>query len=54
MSAKQPTADDGAGMAWFNGLTEQRRAYWLQCAESSRPVDAWHYFKLCEEVAGRA
>jgi hypothetical protein len=50
---RRPTADDVRGMAWFNGLSEQRREYWLQRAGSSRPVDAWHYFKLCEEVASQ-
>jgi hypothetical protein len=48
--ARKPTADDVRGMAWFNGLSEQRRAYWLQCAGSSRPVDAWRHFNLCREV----
>ena len=44
--------DDIRGMRWFNSLTEARRGYWLQCAGSSRPVDAWRYFKLCQQVVG--
>jgi hypothetical protein len=43
--AERQTADDELGMAWWNGLTKRRRAYWLQRAGSCRPVDAWHCFK---------
>ncbi len=43
--AERQAADDVLGMAWWNELTEQRRAHWLQLAGSCRPVDAWHCFK---------
>ena len=48
--ARKPTADDIAGMAWWNSLTEQRRAYWLSVARTSSPRQAWDYYKLCREV----
>ena len=45
-----PTADDQAGIAWFNGLTEQRRAYWLSAARTSVARHAWDFYKLCRDV----
>jgi len=35
------TVDPVAGIAWFNGLSEQDRALWLKIADSARPVEAW-------------
>ncbi len=35
LDARKPTADDVLGMAWWNGLAEQRRAYWLQLSKSN-------------------
>jgi hypothetical protein len=37
--------DAEAGIAWFNGLTPAERSYWLMCADSARPADAWAAFK---------
>jgi hypothetical protein len=51
--SRKPTVDDLAGMSWFNSISEERRAYWLQRARSSRPVDAWHYYRLCLEAYGQ-
>jgi hypothetical protein len=52
VSVRCPTADDVAGMAWWNGLTEQRRAYWLQVAKTSVARHAWDYYKLIREIDG--
>jgi hypothetical protein len=48
--AKIPTVDELAGMAWWNSLTEQRRAYWCRVAQTATPKLAWDYFKLCREI----
>ncbi len=38
----QPTADERAGMAWWNALTEAARLYWLRRAgDTGRVADAW-------------
>jgi len=50
MSARTPTADDLAGIAWWNACTERQRAYWLQVAKTNTPRHAWDYYKLCREV----
>lgn len=40
------TSNDGAlGMAWWNGLAPIDRGYWLRCAGSAVPADAWAYYK---------
>lgn len=46
-----PTADDRAGILWWNSLTETARARWLTQAGSARPVDAWSAFKRSREPA---
>jgi hypothetical protein len=39
-------ADDEAGMAWWNGLTDQGRAKWAEDAgNTGRAKDAWEAFK---------
>ena len=40
--------DAGAGMAWWNGLTEERRAHWLMMAASAIPAAARHAYLLAE------
>lgn len=42
---REPTADEALGMAWWNGLTEVKRACWLQRAGTSVVADAWAFFK---------
>jgi hypothetical protein len=42
---RQPTLDKQAGMAWWNGLTEAERAYWLHRADTATPAEAWDAFK---------
>ena len=40
-----PSGDDLAGFAWFNGLTDGERAFWLSQAGSAVPAAAWSAFK---------
>lgn len=40
-----PTADEIAGMAWWNGLSVQNRKFWIQWSKSAIPAEAWEYFK---------
>jgi hypothetical protein len=42
---REPTADELAGIEWWNSMSEPRRADWLQLADSARPADAWAEFK---------
>lgn len=42
---REPTADDLAGVEWWNSLSEPRRADWLRLAVSTKPADAWAEFK---------
>jgi len=42
---RDPSADDLAGVAWWNSLSEPRRADWLRLADSTKPADAWAEFK---------
>jgi hypothetical protein len=43
---RKPTPDEVMGMAWWNGLTEQERAWWIQMAGNTGvPADAWAAFK---------
>lgn len=40
-----PTVDEVLGMAWWNGLSRQERAFWLRAAMTAVPAEAWAYFK---------
>jgi hypothetical protein len=42
------TPDDLLGMRWFNGLTRQERAVWLDRANSAAPVDAWRAYQAAQ------
>ncbi|HEY6457355.1 MAG TPA: NADP-dependent oxidoreductase [Steroidobacteraceae bacterium] len=43
------TAQDArTGIAWWNHLTPTQRSYWLTCARSSAPADAWIPLARCE------
>lgn len=45
MDERAPTEDEQAGIEWWNALTEQERAEWLQKAGSAVVADAWKAFK---------
>jgi hypothetical protein len=42
---REPSADERAGMEWWNSLPERERALWLGKAQSAKPVDAWAAYK---------
>jgi hypothetical protein len=42
---RKPTPDEAACMAWWNILTEGKRAEWLKAANGETPADAWAAFK---------
>ena len=37
-----------AGIAWWNGLTEEKRKHWLMMAASAMPAAARHAYLLAE------
>jgi hypothetical protein len=43
-----PAEDPHVGMAWWNGISEKDRAYWLQAAKSARPADARQTWREAE------
>lgn len=47
-SSTEQLADALAGLAWWNDLEPQQRAWWLQQAQSAVPADAWEEFKARE------
>jgi hypothetical protein len=55
VSDGDPTADELEGLAWWHGLTETARSYWLEVAKGTvanpSPADAWAASK---RVADRA
>jgi hypothetical protein len=38
-------SDDDLGVAWWNNLTEPKRAHWARLAGTGRANDAWEVFK---------
>lgn len=42
---REPTKDEAAGMAWWNGLNESERAYWLRETGTAVVADAWAEWK---------
>lgn len=42
---RNPTADEIAGMQWWNSLTEAVRSDWLARADSAVPAEAWAAYK---------
>ena len=42
---RRNVADALVGMAWFNGLSQSERTYWLEAADSAAPADAWRAFQ---------
>lgn len=47
----QDKDDAQKGMDWWNQLTEQNRAYWMEVAESAVPADAWAAYLRAEAHA---
>jgi len=49
---RKPTADEQAGMDWWNGQPERLRTCWLKKAEASEPSAAgpWQAFKAAAEA----
>jgi hypothetical protein len=43
--SREPSADELAGVEWWNSLSEPRRADWLHLAETIKPAEAWAEFK---------
>jgi hypothetical protein len=41
ITEREPSADERAGMDWWNLLPESGRAAWLAKAQSAKPSDAW-------------
>jgi hypothetical protein len=39
------TADEQAGMGWWNALTEEQRAHWLREANTASVAEAWAYYQ---------
>lgn len=50
-----PTADEQAGMDWWNALSERLRSYWLKEVGTAQAsvADAWQKFKAGRAVAQR-
>lgn len=47
---REATADEVAGMAWWNALSDDERGRWLRLADSAVPADAWERFKAAGGV----
>ena len=45
MNREAASADEAAGMEWWNALTEEQRAYWLDVANTAIGGEAWAYHK---------
>ena len=45
LTEREPSADERAGMDWWNLLPESGRAAWLAKAQSAKPSDAWATYK---------
>lgn len=43
-----PAEDPHEGMAWWNEISQNDRAYWLEVAQSARPVDARYAYRTAE------
>lgn len=48
-NGREPTADEIAGMRWWNALTEAERSKWLSVAGTAVAADAWAAFKSVRE-----
>jgi hypothetical protein len=45
MGERKPTADEIAGMAWWNNLSERERSSALQLAKANTAAEAWDWQK---------
>ncbi len=45
MAERKPTADEIAGMGWWNGMSERERAAALQLAKANTVSEAWDWQK---------
>jgi hypothetical protein len=43
-----PEEEPGAGMTWWNSITEEARSHWLLMAASAVPAAARHAYRLAE------
>jgi hypothetical protein len=44
MNREASSADETAGMEWWNGMSEDQRAYWLREANTAIVAEAWAYY----------
>jgi hypothetical protein len=44
-TSREPSADDLAGLEWWNSLSTPRQADWLRLADSTKPAEAWAEYK---------
>jgi len=42
---REPTADEAAGIAWWNSIPERQRAFWLELTHSGSAAEAWTEYK---------
>jgi hypothetical protein len=49
---REPTANERAGMDWWNSLSESERATWLTKANSAKPSDAWAAYDRAQGATG--
>jgi hypothetical protein len=47
---EQMTADEKAGIDWWNALTEAERDSWCRAANTPTPAVAWDYCKRASEI----
>ena len=44
MNREASSADETAGMEWWNAMSESQRAYWLREANTAIVAEAWAYY----------
>lgn len=49
---REASADERAGMEWWNALPEGERALWLAQAHSAKASDAWIAYKRAKDRLG--
>jgi hypothetical protein len=42
---REGSEDETAGIAWWNPLSEEQRAYWLREANTAIVAEAWAFHK---------
>jgi hypothetical protein len=50
MTDREPTADELAGMRWWNEMTEKQRGEAMQLAKATTAAQAWDHFKLMMQI----